>query len=177
MPQMVVDRSIGAPTINVSSSDEPQKVPEYYRDVKTIIDCRCAVCHGCYDAPCQLKMTSFEGIDCGANKDKVYNGKRLLAGNLTRVAIDASSTQQWREQDFYPVLNERVQTPEANAQASVMHRMLQLKTAHPLPAGDILPASFDLSLDRKQQYIKIEEFDGFEKKQTFMGNALWVACY
>jgi hypothetical protein len=40
-------------------------------------------------------MTSFEGIDRGANKDKVYNGKRLLAGSLTRAAIDASSTQQW----------------------------------------------------------------------------------
>ncbi|CAG22545.1 putative isomerase [Photobacterium profundum SS9] len=43
----------------------------YVNDVKPIIDNRCVVCHACYDAPCQLKMSSAEGIDRGANKDKV----------------------------------------------------------------------------------------------------------
>jgi hypothetical protein len=168
-PQSVVDHSIDAPAVTISSSDDPQEVPEYYHDVKSIVDSRCAVCHGCYDAPCQLKMTSFEGIDRGANKEKIYNGKRLLAGNLTRFSIDAKSTQQWREQDFFPVLNERIQTPEANTQASVMHRILQLKTAHPLPEGEILPASFDFSLDRKQECSKIEEFDQFEENKPLWG--------
>ena len=100
-PQSVVDRSIDAPVFTASSNSVEQKVPEYYRDIKPIVDSRCAVCHGCYDAPCQLKMTSFEGIDRGANKEKVYNGSRWLAGNLTRVSIDAKSTQEWREHDFY----------------------------------------------------------------------------
>lgn len=168
-PQSVVDRSIDVPAYKASSNSVQQKVPEYYRDIKPIVDSRCAVCHGCYDAPCQLKMTSFEGIDRGANKEKIYNGTRWLAGNLTRVSIDAKSTQQWREQEFFPVLNERAQTPEANAQASVMHRMLQLKTAHPLPVDDILPASFDFSLDRKQECSKIEEFDQFEKNKPLWG--------
>jgi hypothetical protein len=167
--QSVVDRSIDAPAVTISSSDDPQEVPEYYRDVKSIVDSRCAVCHGCYDAPCQLKMTSFEGIDRGANKEKVYNGARLLAGSSTGVSVDAKSTQQWREQGFSPVLNDRVQTPEANTQASVMHRILQLKTAHPLPAGDLLPASFDLSLNRKQECSKVEEFDEFEKNKPLWG--------
>ena len=171
-PQSVVDRSIEAPALTASSNSVQQKVPEYYRDIKPIVDSRCAVCHGCYDAPCQLKMTSFEGIDRGANKEKVYNGTRWLAGNLTRVSIDAKSTQQWREHDFYPVLNERTQTPEANTQAGVMHRMLKLKTAHPLPAGNLLPPSFDFSLDRKQECSKIEEFDQFEKN-----NPLWGMPY
>ena len=30
----------------------------YRRDVKPILDQRCVVCHGCYDAPCQLKLGS-----------------------------------------------------------------------------------------------------------------------
>ena len=27
---------------------------DYWRDVKPVLDSRCVVCHGCYDAPCQL---------------------------------------------------------------------------------------------------------------------------
>ncbi|MEZ9417929.1 9-hexadecenoic acid cis-trans isomerase, partial [Vibrio sp. 10N.286.49.E1] len=41
-------------------------------EVKPIIDNRCVVCHACYDAPCQLKMSSVEGIDRGASKALVY---------------------------------------------------------------------------------------------------------
>jgi hypothetical protein len=36
------------------------------------------VSHGCYDAPCQLKLGSFEGIALGASKHKVYDGDGLL---------------------------------------------------------------------------------------------------
>ncbi len=143
--------------------------PEFYRDIKPIVDNRCVVCHGCYDAPCQLKMSSFESIDRGASKDKVYDGTRLLAANLSRLSVDAGTTQEWRKEGFYPVLNERSQTPEANTQASVMYRMLQLKENHPLPQQDILPDSFDFSLDRKQQCSKIEDFEVFEQNYPLWG--------
>ncbi|MBM4124456.1 MAG: hypothetical protein FJ246_05820, partial [Nitrospira sp.] len=33
---------------------------EYWRDIKPILDRRCAVCHGCYDAPCQLNLSAYE---------------------------------------------------------------------------------------------------------------------
>ena len=42
-----------------------------YQHIKPIIDRRCVVCHGCYDAPCQLKMSSMDAIDRGANTQKV----------------------------------------------------------------------------------------------------------
>ena len=29
--------------------------PDYYTEVKPILENRCVVCHACYDAPCQLK--------------------------------------------------------------------------------------------------------------------------
>ena len=35
---------------------------DYWRDVKPVLDGRCVVCHACYDAPCQLKLSAFEGI-------------------------------------------------------------------------------------------------------------------
>ena len=44
---------------------------DYWQEVKPILDNRCVVCHSCYDAPCQLKLTAIEGIERGANKSKV----------------------------------------------------------------------------------------------------------
>ncbi|WP_299012972.1 fatty acid cis/trans isomerase [uncultured Photobacterium sp.] len=135
----------------------------YLRDVKPIIENRCVVCHACYDAPCQLKLSSAEGIDRGANKEKVYEGTRLLAAKTTRMFIDAQSTAEWREKGFTPILNEREQSPEANTQAGVMARMLQLKQAHPLPDQKILDHdSWDFSLDRDQQCPTIEEMSQYE---------------
>ena len=30
----------------------------YLKDVKRVLDRRCVVCHSCYNAPCQLKLSS-----------------------------------------------------------------------------------------------------------------------
>ncbi|UTV30214.1 fatty acid cis/trans isomerase [Photobacterium atrarenae] len=136
----------------------------YLTEVKPILENRCVVCHACYDAPCQLKMSSAEGIDRGASKDKVYEGTRLLAANTTRMFIDAQTTEQWRDKGFTPVLNERTQSPEANTQAGVMARMLQLKQAHPLPEKTVLDDTrWDFSLDRDQQCPTIEEMAQYEQ--------------
>ena len=32
-----------------------------YKDVKSILDSRCVVCHGCYSSPCNLKLDSYYG--------------------------------------------------------------------------------------------------------------------
>lgn len=135
--------------------------PEYYRDIKPIFDKRCVVCHGCYDAPCQLKLTSFSGVERGASQERVYNGTRLMADDLSRLFIDARSADEWRQRNFYPVLNEYRQDVSANLQASSLYRMLELKRRHPLPAQGPLPSSFDFSLDRAQQCPRVEAFDQF----------------
>ena len=159
-PQRVADRTV---------TGEDTSTPEYYRDIKPIIDNRCVVCHGCYDAPCQLKMSSFASIDRGASTEKVYNGARLLEAKMSRLSIDAASTQQWREQGFFPVLNERTQSPQNNIELSVLQRMLALKQAHPLPESEILPDSFDFSLDRDQQCTNIESFDEYARDYPLWG--------
>lgn len=122
----------------------------YYHQVRPLLEQRCVVCHGCYDAPCQLKLESYEGLLRGAHHDKVYSSTRLLGGTLTRLFEDADTTAQWREKDFYPVLNERKQTPKYNLELGVMAQMLTLKQQHPLPEDTLLPETFDLALDRKQ---------------------------
>ena len=141
----------------------------FNEQIKPLIDQRCVVCHACYDSPCQLNMASTAGIERGAHKEKVYDGARLLAATPNRLFIDAQTLQHWRERGFFPVLNERSQTAEANTQASVLARMLQLKQQQPLPQGTILPDSFDFSLDRDQQCPTIEEFEHYANKQPLAG--------
>ncbi len=142
---------------------------DYGSRIKPIMDKRCVVCHGCYDAPCQLKLSSFAGIDRGASRAEVYNQSRLTAASLTRLFEDAKDAAQWREKGFFPVINERDQTPEANLDAGVMARILALKHAHPLPDTARLPASFDVSLERKQECPSIESFGRFAEKKPLWG--------
>jgi len=78
----------------------PKEPVSYDQDVRPILESRCVVCHGCYDAPCQLKLSSAEGIERGANKKKVYNGARITADEPTRLFIDAQTTEEWRQKEF-----------------------------------------------------------------------------
>ena len=143
---------------------------EYWRDVKPITDNRCAVCHGCFDAPCQLQMGSVEGMTRGANKTKVYDAVRLFAAAPSRLFVDAQSNAEWRLRGFHPVLNEREDKPEANLDASVMAQMLTLKGNHHFVAGSPLPDDrFDFSLDRDQYCPAIEEFDDFAEEHPDWG--------
>ena len=136
---------------------------DYPPQVKPIVEQRCMVCHGCYDAPCQLKLDAWAGLQRGASKDKVYDGGRLVTANMTRLFVDAHSTEEWRKKGFYPVLDEK-----AGGQG-VLARMLELKQENPIPAGDKLPDSFDLGLDRSQQCPKDGEFDKFARDYPLWG--------
>jgi hypothetical protein len=139
----------------------------YRNEVQPILEKRCVVCHGCYDAPCQLLMSSGQGIDRGASKETVYD-TRLVEAAPTRLH-DATSTGAWRGRAFHPVLNEREQSGAANTQASVLYRMLELKRRHPLPKQELLPADVTLGLDRQQSCSAIEEFDDFATRQPLWG--------
>lgn len=140
---------------------------DYWKEVKPITDNRCAVCHGCYDAPCQLQMGSYEGITRGGNRDSVY-AMRLLQAEPARLFTDAQTNAQWRQRDFHPVLNER--EPEANLEAGVMAKLLKLKGQYHYPNNKPLPSKdFDFSLDRDQQCPSIEQFDGFAEDHPNWG--------
>ena len=142
---------------------------DYWSDVKPVIEQRCVVCHACYDAPCQLKMSSIEGIERGASPEVVYNQSRLKMAQPMRLFEDAQSVPEWRAMGFHPVLNEHEDTIEANQEAGVMHRILKLKEQNPLPEGKLLPDSFDLSLDRKQSCTQASTFDKYASKYPLWG--------
>jgi hypothetical protein len=88
---------------------------DYWRDINPVLESRCVVCHACYDAGCQLKLSSFEGITRGITDEPVYNARRILAAQPTRLFEDAHSVADWRPLGFSLVLNERENTPEAAA--------------------------------------------------------------
>ncbi len=142
---------------------------EYWRDIHPIIERRCAVCHGCYDSPCQLNLTAFEGLARGANKKPVYDATRLLTAEPTRLFDDAHTVDAWRKKDFYPVIQEQMSATESERRASVLARILALKQANPLPPNSLLSDSFDLSLDRGQSCPTASQFDRFAEKHPLWG--------
>lgn len=173
---------IGCATVVSSKWDDRYGKPEprefqpraissiaYYNDIKPLIEQRCTVCHGCYDAPCQLKLDSYQGLLRGANPEKVYDGSRLLGAPLTRMFEDAQTTAEWRTRKFFPVINERKNDPIANVSAGVMAHLLKQKRFNPLPTNAILPDTFDLSLDHKQFCPTLENVEIYSDKFPLWG--------
>jgi hypothetical protein len=158
-PVRTVDRTV--------SAHKPGEV-SFYEEVQPILERRCDVCHGCYDAPCQLKLTCYEGLERGGTTKLVYD-TRLRPEKPTRLFIDASSVEEWRQMGFHPVLNERDQTPQANLENSVLNLMLQLKKENPQPETELLPDSFDISKDKKQNCTTAEDFSEYKKKYPLWG--------
>lgn len=169
------DRAYGLPHARefrpapVSARYSPLPAYSYQHDIKPLIEHRCTVCHGCYDAPCQLKLDSYQGLLRGANSTRVYDGTRLLGVAPTRMFEDATSTQGWRNKGFFPVLNERGNSVDANTRASVMVQMLNLKQDNPLPTDPILPADFEFALDHDQYCPTIETFAAFRERKPLWG--------
>ncbi|MFO6422093.1 fatty acid cis/trans isomerase [Motilimonas sp. KMU-193] len=141
----------------------------FHQQVQPLLNQRCVVCHGCYDAPCQLKLTSPEAIDRGMTKAKVFSGTRLLAAQPTRLYEDANTTAQWREMGFYPVLNEHRQDESVNLQASLIYQALALKQQHPLVDTREHADAFDFSLDRNQECSAIEDYQSFARNNPLAG--------
>jgi len=142
----------------------PKEQISFKEEVQPILESRCVVCHGCYDAPCQLKLTSPEGIHRGANKKKVYNGARITADAPTRLFIDAQATAEWRQKGFDTILNEGESNKVRNLENSVMYRMLRQKRLYPQARTGMLNDSFDVGLDRAQTCPTLDEFDEYAVK-------------
>src|SRR5262249_44655464 len=130
----------------------------YAQKVQPVFESRCAVCHGCYDSPCQLDLTSYPGADRGASKQPVYDSARLLPADPTRLVVDASSAAQWRERGFASVLGNGAPGD------ALLLRMLALGRAHPLAPDAKLPDELPLDIARKLECAASDEFDAFAEK-------------
>jgi len=122
----------------------------YSEKVQPILNNRCVVCHSCNDAPCQLNLTSMEGVDRGVSKEVVYNGARLFQQDPTRLGFDANSTSGWRQKMFTPVLNESKQNEQINLDNSLLYKTLTLKRRYPMPNAGRLPAEYDIGVELRK---------------------------
>ena len=159
----ILKQLLAVPGLSLLVCALPAIAEDYPPAVKDVIEHRCVVCHGCYDAPCQLKMDDWIGLQRGASKQRVYDGSRLITANLTRLYEDALSTAQWRDKGFYPVLDEE------RGAAGTLYQMLALKERHPLPTSGTLPDSFDLRLNRDQSCPKPGEFERYRERRPQQG--------
>ncbi len=85
----------------------------FYDTIQPILAQRCVVCHGCTDSPCQLKLTSYEGIRRGSSPLSMFEPRfyavkpsPLESGRVTgdNGLTDFDATERnWRGKGFYSV--------------------------------------------------------------------------
>ena len=123
------------------ATEIPTREIDYLAEVKPLLDKRCVVCHSCYNSPCQLKLSSFEGVDRGASKQAIYNAARLTTMDPTRLFTDAQSTEEWRKKGFFSVTKNEAPTGFNN---STMIQLLSHKIENPKSTGEYFPEAADL---------------------------------
>jgi len=135
-----------------------------FEEVRPVFEGRCAVCHGCYDAPCQLVLTSAAGLDRGASKEVVYDGDRILAVEPSRLFVDAKTTAGWRERGFFSVL-----APDRQDGGHLLEWMLELGAAHSFAPGKKLPTAVGLDITRALSCSKPDEFGDYVRDHPLGG--------
>lgn len=136
-----------APPVAIQLPDRPIT---YLSEVKPILDSRCVVCHSCYNSPCQLKLSSFEGLDRGASKEKIYNASRLKTMDPTRLFIDAQSSSEWRQKKFSSVT---ANTAGPGFNDSLMLAILDHKVKNPKSRGEYFAEAEDLTCSENRKEL------------------------
>lgn len=160
---------VAQPTLSAlveTAGIEPAALAERASDV---LAHRCVACHGCYDAPCQLRLQSHEGLLRGGAKLQVYDQTRPSDAQPTRLGIDGRSVDDWRAMGFHSVLNET-----GDPDGAILARLLALGRANPPRPNAPLPEA--LSLDPGAAICPTEdEIDSFAASAPHGGMPYGVA--
>lgn len=132
------------------SFESPTKQMDYLTDVEPVLVKRCVVCHSCYNSPCQLKLSSWDGLERGASKEKIYNGGRLKTMDPSRLLIDAHSVDEWRKKEFFSVTKASSDTLDD----SIMYMLLDHKRTSPAVKGDYFSEASDLTCSENSVEVK-----------------------
>ncbi|PSJ18134.1 fatty acid cis/trans isomerase [Nitrosomonas supralitoralis] len=125
----------------------------YAKEIRPILETKCLTCHSCFDAPCQLKLESAEGLLRGAFRESIYGGVRTEAMQPTRLGIDELTVSGWRERGFHSVLQ-----AENEQTKPLISGMISLAKQFPFPPNSKLPDSIELGINRKNQCVTSEKF-------------------
>lgn len=159
---------------NLTDSSDKSSKHIFTAKVKPILDSRCVVCHGCYDAPCQLKLSSAAGLIRGATDKKVYDSSRLTDEDPTRLNVDATNKHEWREMGFHSIFGEQLGSKgdeSFTVKDGIFQKILALKKSHPLPIekDGRLSDTFDLSLNREWSCPTEDEFESYVEDTPHWG--------
>ncbi|MFT5698724.1 MAG: hypothetical protein ACI8ZB_001579 [Desulforhopalus sp.] len=134
--------------------EPPTKELSYLADVEPVLVKRCVVCHSCYNSPCQLKLSSWDGLERGASKEMIYNGGRLKTMDPSRLLMDAHSESEWRKKGFFSVKQKQSQ----EYTDSLMYMLLDHKRVAPAVRGEYFSEATDLTCSENkselQSYLK-----------------------
>ena len=90
----------------------------YTQNVQPIFDNKCVACHSCFNSPCQLNLSSFEGLSRGANEEDIYDFPKFKSKKPTRLYIDAHNFKEWKKLGFYKV------TARPESETSILDYMI-----------------------------------------------------
>ncbi|MFT5729169.1 MAG: hypothetical protein ACI8PB_003332 [Desulforhopalus sp.] len=130
--------------------EPPTRELSYLADVEPVLVKRCVVCHSCYNSPCQLKLSSWDGLERGASKEMIYNGGRLKTMDPSRLLMDAHSESEWREKGFFTVKQEQSQ----EYTDSMMYMLLDHKRIAPAVRGEYYSEATDLTCSENKSELK-----------------------
>ena len=75
----------------------------YAGEIQPLFDNRCIACHGCIGSPCNVKLSSFRGLERGGFGKNPYS---LHFDAVPRTGMDVHATiEGWRKVGFYPVVS------------------------------------------------------------------------
>ncbi len=148
--------------------EEAANVEEgFYLDrVQPILNRRCIACHGCLDSPCNLKMTSYEGVMRGAKGDNV-DDPHLFTEEPIRL-YDAPSIEAWRERGFCTVVD-RTSPAVERPSGSILYRMIAAAAERNHPSFNL--ASLEPVYQRADAHLCpcSEGIDGYLEKRPAAG--------
>ncbi len=81
----------------------------YTSEIQPIFDKKCIACHSCYNSPCQLNLTSFEGVSRGAHTENIFDFNSVDAKKPTRLYQDANNIEGWQKLGFFSVTQKKPQ--------------------------------------------------------------------
>ena len=108
----------------------PAASASYLEDIQPIFNNRCISCHGCLGSPCNVKLSSFAGLDRGGFPKNPYS---VHFEDYPRTDMDVvSTTEAWRKRGFYPVV-ERGGDGSQNLAGSMLASLVSSGLQHNQP--------------------------------------------
>lgn len=115
----------------VQGQNDFSSVDDFYSSkVQKVFNNRCVACHGCYEAPCQLNLQSYDGLLRGVHSDLVYDGARTKLAIPTRLDFDGNHST-WGKLGFQPVIGDSNQSVLLNSLDLTLNSRVAPKNSYP----------------------------------------------